>query len=100
MNLPAEILQTFDPSTLGEPRVSLRSLFDLDGNVGETQLLADGRVLHLFSRKLGGAFETTSLPLTRIERLRLGTDGLYRVLNLTANGKEQTVRFTSWDASR
>ena len=97
MNLPAEILQTFDASTLGEPRVALRSLFDLDGNIGETHLVADGRVLHLFSRNLGGVFETTRLPLDGIDHLSVGADGLYQVLRLTSNAQTRAVRLTSWD---
>ena len=97
MNLPAEVLQMFDPSTLGEPRVALHSLFDLQGDVGETHLVADGRRLHLFSRKLGRAFETTSSPLERIEHLSLATDGLYQVLSFSLDGQARAVRFTSWD---
>jgi len=97
MNLPAEVLQTFDPSTLGEPSVALHSLFDLEGDLGETHLVADGRTLHLFSRKLGGAFERTTSPLARIEHLSLSTEGLYQVLSFSVNGQARAVRFTSWD---
>jgi uncharacterized tellurite resistance protein B-like protein len=97
MNLPVEVLQTFDPSTLGEPRVAVHSLFDLEGNVGETHLVADGRTLHLFSRKLGGAFEATSSPLDRVGQMNLGADGLYEVLRFSMNEQARAVRFTSWD---
>jgi uncharacterized tellurite resistance protein B-like protein len=97
MKLPAEVMQIFDPSTLGEPRVAVHSLFDLEGDVGETHLVADGRVLHLFSRKLGGAFEATSSPLDRVEHMNLSADGLYEVLRFRMNGQARAVRFTSWD---
>jgi len=97
MNLPVEVLQTFDPSTLGEPRVAVHSLFDLEGDVGETHLVADGRTLHLFSRKLGGAFEATSSPLDRVGQMNLGADGLYEVLRFSMNEQARAVRFTSWD---
>ena len=97
MNLPAEVLQAFDPSTLGEPRVAVHSLFGLEGDVGETHLVADGRTLHLFSRKLGGAFEATSSPLDRVGQMNLSADGLYEVLRFSMNGQARAVRFTSWD---
>ncbi len=97
MNLPAEVLQSFDPSTVGEPRVELHSLFDLGGDVGETHLVADGHSLHLFTRKLGGGFESRSAPLARIGRLHLGTEGLYEVLGFDLEGRPCSVRFTSWD---
>ena len=97
MNLPAEVLQAFDPSTLGEPRVAVHSLFGLEGDVGETHLVADGRTLHLFSRKLGGAFEATSSPLDRVGQMNLGADGLYEVLRFSMNEQARAVRFTSWD---
>ena len=97
LTLPAEVLQVFDPSTLVEPYVAARSLFDLEGNLGETHVIADRHTFHLLSRSLGGAFVKTSSPLDRIERLDLRTDGMYQVLSFRLGGQDRAVRFTTWD---
>lgn len=97
LNLPAEVLQVLDPSTLKEPCVAVRSLFDLEGNIGETHVIADPHTLHLLSRPLAGSFAKASSPLARVERMALRTEGMYHILEFRLDGQERVVRCTTWD---
>ena len=54
MRLPQEIATTFERQAgIAQPLLALRALADLEGNLGETYVVAAPDTLWLYSKRLG-----------------------------------------------
>ena len=98
MQLPPEVEQGFkQASASGEPTLSARALSSLEGELGETYLLADAAALYLFSRKVGEEYRQHQFDLATIESLELSEDRPFAYLHLSVGGRRYSLKFSAMD---
>lgn len=97
VQVPDEVLQAGREEGLWEPQLTLRALYDLEGNLGETYVVADATRLQIGSRPLGGTSVLLAFALADVARMATRPDGLYVVLEMTAAAQLYRLRFSVWD---
>jgi uncharacterized tellurite resistance protein B-like protein len=97
MTLPPEIQEQAGCSSLGEPKVVVRSSSDLEGNLGETYVAVDESSLYLFNRRPGEPYRVVRFALRDVEDVSLVPEGLYTNLEIIAGAQHPALRFPSWD---
>ena len=82
MNLPAHLKREFETAGGTEVAAVARALYDIEGNLGETHVVTDGRRLALYSRRMGGPVVARGLDLAEISHVEVGSDGSFLYLKL------------------
>jgi uncharacterized tellurite resistance protein B-like protein len=95
--LPQEIRDLLASEGRGEPLVSLRTEYDINGDLGETHVTADRLGLRLISRKLGEEWKITQFAWNGLSALRTEADGLSSWLVITTPSLTLRLRFASWE---
>ena len=70
MKVPPEIIAKIESIGV-QPQVQTRALCDIEGNMGETWVVADKRHLLLLSRRLGEDFAPSIIPMSKIESFEI-----------------------------
>jgi uncharacterized tellurite resistance protein B-like protein len=98
MNLPRDIAQAFRQERKGEPVASARAIYDLDGNLGGTHVVADAQAVMLFSQPLNGP-ATHKLFLWRdIPEPAARLEATFAFLELRTKMSRILLQFSPWEA--
>ncbi len=80
-----------------EPDVIVRTLTDIDGNVGETYLLADSAALAAYSRKLGEPFHPVLVRYDTLKAFEIATDRPFAYLVLKTGDQSWRLKCAAHD---
>jgi uncharacterized tellurite resistance protein B-like protein len=98
MKLPQEIAATFARQTgPAAPLLALRALADLEGNLGETHVVAAADALRLYSRRLGQAVRDVCLPWAELTAIHLEDDRPFVFLCLGTATTTHRLKFGNLD---
>jgi len=100
MRLPDELSTAIQTTTNAQPLAAARALYDLDGNLGETYVVATDRSFWVCSRRVGDPFITRSWPWTEIATLTMTAENVFAHLTWTTPDRPCALKFSSWDAPR
>jgi uncharacterized tellurite resistance protein B-like protein len=96
MKVPPEISAQIE--TIGvTPQVKTRALCDLEGNLGETWVVADNRHLLLLSRRLGADFAPTIVPIAKVETFEIADERPFAYVTVVAPGLDTRLKFAAAD---
>ena len=100
MRLPQEIAATFARQAgIPQPLLALRALADLEGNLGETYVVAGPGDLWLYSKRLGESVRDHQLPWVKLTDMHLEDDRPFVYLCLTATDHTYRMKFGNLDKS-
>jgi uncharacterized tellurite resistance protein B-like protein len=98
MKVPPEIIAKIESIGV-QPQVQTRALCDIEGNIGETWVVADKRHLLLLSRRLGEDFAPSIIPMSKIESFEITNERPFTYLCLVAPGIDTLLKFGSADSA-
>jgi len=100
MRLPQEIATTFERQAgIAQPLLALRALADLEGNLGETYVVAAPDTLWLYSKRLGEAVRDLCLPWPAVTDIHLEDDRPFMYLCLVTAACTYRMKFGNLDKS-
>ena len=97
MYLPIELGDQLRRDGSGEPQAVARGLYDLDGNLGESYVVAGDQWLMLFSKRVGQPFTSRRLGMEEIDELAIQDDRAFLYLQIQAAGQKFHLKFSTWD---
>jgi uncharacterized tellurite resistance protein B-like protein len=97
MRVPPEVAAQIEKIGV-TPRAKVRALCDLEGNLGETWVVADERHLVLLSRRLGADFAAQIVPMSKIETYTIADERPFAYLTIQAEGLDTRLKFAAADS--
>lgn len=98
MHLPDQLTATIIAKTNAQPVASARALYDLDGNLADTFVVATEPGLWVCSRRLGEPFAAQSWPWADVTALAVHAESVFAHLTWTTPDRPCALKFSSWDA--
>ena len=96
MKIPPEVTALIEKIGV-TPRVKARALSDLEGNLGETWVIADARHLVFISRRLGKAFAPSIIPMSKVETFEISDERPFAYLCVKSDNLETRLKFAGSD---
>ncbi len=100
MKLPKLLAEEFQQKRGHAPLVAVRSMYDLQGALGETYVAADAEGAVLFGRTIGGSRETRVLAWSEVRQATVQTEQVFAFLELHLPTGPVRLQFSGWDAPR
>lgn len=97
MKLPDALADDYRRERSHDPQLVVRSLYDLEGRLGATYVAADADTVTFFSRPSAGVPTCLTLSWPEIRAAQARSEGAFAVLELTAEPRSFTLRFSGWD---
>ncbi|MFT5126842.1 MAG: putative tellurite resistance protein B-like protein [Rhodothermales bacterium] len=98
MKVPPEVTTKIEAIGV-KPQIKTRALCDLEGNLGETWVVADSRHLLLLSRRLGADFAPTIIPMAKINVFEISDKRPFAYLQVTSDAIETRLKFAASDTA-
>ncbi len=97
MTLPNDLQQAFTKFSSRKPLATLRALYNLEGELGETYLALSESSLVLFSKKIGHPYQTFIISLHDIRNTESRLDNPFLFFELKTDSRNYVLRFTVWE---
>ncbi|NQZ69137.1 MAG: TerB family tellurite resistance protein [Lentisphaeria bacterium] len=97
MKAPSDVLNHFNAdSELEAHPVQLRSIADINGELGESWLLANKQYLYIYSKKMGDDFRHHKFVLNEISKMDVYEERPFAILELTVDTNTYRLKFASY----
>ena len=101
MKIPTEFLDDFKSRTSAmTPRVAVRAMTDLSGNLGETYLLSSETSMLLYSGKLGGEYEHYELKFRDVTEFTIEIDRPFVFAHIATVTQDLRLKCAVFDLDR